>query len=268
VSREREHLLTVISSSRTQSTKKESTMQETFYSKTQTHLSHKFFLSYPIAEMNTSLSNTTIFAPKLSFIRSSLFLLHRTQIQNPIICARKAQQPVICARKRRRRNGSQRLTRYALELISIMASKINILPQPLDLVIGEIGCGDGNGAGVWLWKVFGGGGFDGWRRKGKIKMLLLGFLLIFGLGLLFGKELERNVLCGCLGIGLLDVVLIQWWGKRRSKDWVLGFCVGGVLMGFGLRREQMQKWVERVRVCPPMMEVGRRRRRGKVGRSL
>ncbi|KAE8010180.1 hypothetical protein FH972_006570 [Carpinus fangiana] len=123
-----------------------------------------------------------------------------------------------------------------------MASKTNILPQPLDLVIGEIGCGDGNGGGgVWFWKVFGGGGFGGWRRKRKRNMLLLGFLLIFGLGLLFGKE--------------------------RSKDWVLGFFIGGVLMGFGLRREQVQKWVERVRVCPPMMDIGRRRR-GKGGRAL
>jgi hypothetical protein len=32
--------------------------------------------------------------------------------------------------------------------------------------------------------VFGGGGFRGWRRKRKRNMLLLGFLLIFGLGLL------------------------------------------------------------------------------------
>jgi hypothetical protein len=85
----------------------------------------------------------------------------------------------------------------ALELISIMASKSNILPQPLDLVIGEIGCGDGNGGGgVWFRKVFGGGGFREWRRKRKRNMLLLGFLLIFGLGLLFGKEVERSVLCG------------------------------------------------------------------------
>jgi hypothetical protein len=52
------------------------------------------------------------------------------------------------------------------------------------------------GEGVWFWKVFGGGGFGGWRRKRKRNMLLLGFLLIFGLGLLFGKEVERNVLCG------------------------------------------------------------------------
>jgi hypothetical protein len=102
-----------------------------------------------------------------------------------------------------------------------MASKINILPHSLDLVIGEIGRGDGNGGGgEWFSMVFGGGGFDGWRRKRKRKMLLLGFLLIFGLGLL---------------------LYYFWLGKRRSKDWVLGFCVGGVLMGFGLRREQVQK---------------------------
>ncbi|KAC6772887.1 hypothetical protein FH972_027248 [Carpinus fangiana] len=55
-----------------------------------------------------------------------------------------------------------------------MASKTNSLPQPLELVIGEIGCGDGNGGGgVWFWKVFGGGGFRGWRRKRKRNMLLL-----------------------------------------------------------------------------------------------
>ena len=78
-----------------------------------------------------------------------------------------------------------------------MASKTNILPQPLDLVNGEIDCGDGNGGGgVWLWKVFGGGDFGGWRRKRKRNMLILGFLLIFGLDLLFGKEVERNVLFG------------------------------------------------------------------------
>ncbi|KAK7837636.1 hypothetical protein CFP56_021047 [Quercus suber] len=56
-----------------------------------------------------------------------------------------------------------------------MASKLKILPQPLDLVIAEIGGGDGNGGGFWFWKVFGGGGFDGWRRRRK-RNRNLGFL--------------------------------------------------------------------------------------------
>jgi hypothetical protein len=73
----------------------------------------------------------------------------------------------------------------ALELISIMASKTNILPQPLDLVIGEIGCGDGNGGGVSdFGRCLEEEAFVGGEGKRKRNMLLLGFLLIFGLGLL------------------------------------------------------------------------------------
>ncbi|GMY35576.1 hypothetical protein FCV25MIE_30818 [Fagus crenata] len=214
--------------------------------------------------MNNSLYRPTTFAPTFSFIRSSLFLSHQTQIQNSIIYARKTQTPVICARRNKRRNGSQRSTRFMLQLITIMASKF-ILPHPLDLVIGEIGGGDGNGGGgVWFWKVFGGGGFDGWRRrKRKInrKLLIFGFLVICGLGLClwFGKELESNVVCGVLGFGIIGAALIQWLEKIGAKDWVLGFCVGGVLMGLGLRRGEMQRWVERVGACSPIMQIKKKK---------
>ncbi|KAB1202186.1 hypothetical protein CJ030_MR8G009795 [Morella rubra] len=148
-----------------------------------------------------------------------------------------------------------------------MASEVNILPPPLNLVVGEIGGGDRNGGAVWFWKIFGGGSFDGWSSKRKRKALLLGFLGICGLGLLFGKELERNVLGGFLGFWLLGRFLIQWWEKRRTKDWLLGFCLGVVFVGLGLKKDQMQNIVERIMVCSPMMDVGRRGRR-KGGRGL
>ena len=235
-------------------------MQQLIHFKTHSHLSRKIIRSYPVCKMSTSLYNTTKFAPNSSFIHSSLLHSHQTQVQNSIIYTRKVQTPVICARRSKRRNGSQRSTRFILQLITTMASKLKILPQPLDLVIAEIGGGDGNGGGFWFWKVFGGGGFDGWRRRRKRNrnLLILGFLVICGLGfLLFGKELQlqSNVLSKVLGFGLIGAVLIQWCENRGAKDWIFGFCVGGVLMGLGLRMEEMQKWVERVRVCSPIMQV-------------
>lgn len=235
-------------------------MQQTLYFKTH-QSSNGFLLSYPIAIMPTSLYNTAIFAPKLFFTRSSILASHPTHIQNPIICARKTDKLVIYARKNKRRNGSQISKKLLFGLIAIMASKTKILPQPLDLVVGEIGHLDGNGVAVWFWKFFGGGGFDGRRRNNKRKSMLLVFSVICGLAFLFGKELERNVLCGFSVLGLLGVLSIQWSGKRKTKDWVLGFCLGGALVGLGLRRGEMQKWVERLRVCSPIMVVGRRRGR-------
>ncbi|KAL0013478.1 hypothetical protein SO802_000547 [Lithocarpus litseifolius] len=229
-------------------------MQQPIHFEPHSHLSRKPIRSYPVCKMNTSLYNTTKFAANSSFIHSSLLLSHQTQMQNSIF-----QTPVICARRSKRRNGSQRSTRFILQLITTMASKLKILPQPLDLVIAEIGGGDGNGGGFWFWKVFGGGGFDGWRRRRKRNrnLLILGFLAICGLGFLFGKELQlqSNVLGGVLGFGLIGSVLIQWCENRGAKDWIFGFCVGGVLMGLGLRKEEMQKWVEKFRVCSPIMQV-------------
>jgi hypothetical protein len=74
-------------------------------------------------------NSTHFFSPSLSLVFFPIFSL-TTSFSS--ICARKAKQPGICARKSKRRNGSQILMRFALELILIMASKTNILPQPLE----------------------------------------------------------------------------------------------------------------------------------------
>lgn len=178
-------------------------------------------------------------------------LSHKTHIQKPIICAK----------KNKRKSGSQRLTRFILESIPIIASNLKILPQPLDQVIGEFG-GGGDGGGIGFLKGFGGGGgFDGWRRRRRGKNNL-GFLVVCGLALYFGIELKSEVFWWVLGLGfgLFGVVFVKGW-KRGVKDWVLGLCWFGVLVGLGLRREEMQKWVERFRVGSPVLEIVRKRKR-------
>jgi hypothetical protein len=68
--REKKHLQTVISSSRTQSTETEGEHNAGDHLLQNPNLSHKFVFSYPTAEMNSSsLCNTNVVLPKLSFIR-------------------------------------------------------------------------------------------------------------------------------------------------------------------------------------------------------
>ncbi|THF98738.1 hypothetical protein TEA_017810 [Camellia sinensis var. sinensis] len=100
-----------------------------------------------------------------------------------------------------------------------MASHLNILPQPLALAIREFGGGNGGGDGFW--KAFGWGGFDGWRRKRQKKLGLFGFVIACGLS-------------------------VNGW-RRGVKDWILGFCFCAVLVGFGLRREILQRWAKGLR---------------------
>ncbi|KAJ6694289.1 hypothetical protein OIU85_005016 [Salix viminalis] len=98
-----------------------------------------------------------------------------------------------------------------------MASDLNILPEPLGLVIEE----------------FSGGG---------------------------GGKLKIDVISGVLVLSLLGAVLIKGF-KRGIKDWVLGFCFFGVLLILGLKKGEMQKWVERCRVRSPVLVLLKGKRR-------
>ncbi|KAF2285919.1 hypothetical protein GH714_008965 [Hevea brasiliensis] len=150
------------------------------------------------------------------------------------------------------------------KLVSFVASNPKILPGPLDLVVAELGGGGGGGLGFW--KVFGDGSSDGWRRKGKTSLGLFGVLTVCGLGLLFGRELKSDLLCGVFALGFLVTLLIRGY-RRRIKDWVLGLCFVGVLLGLRLRREDTQHWVQWLRVCPTVsggLLKGKRRNRGRV----
>ncbi|CAB4285287.1 unnamed protein product [Prunus armeniaca] len=213
----------------------------------------------PIVTTNTSIQNA-IFVPKSPVFSVSLSLCHEIQIQKQIVCAR----------KNKRRAGSLRLPRLLRQLMPVVVSNLKILPQPLDLVIEEICSGDGNGGGLGIWKGFGGGGgFDGFGRKRNRKLFLLfllyGILVISGLGLLFGSEVESNVLCCGLGFGLSGVAMVQWW----EKIGIFAVFFGGVLVGFGFKREELKKWGLKLRACYPIIETltwRTRRRRRRSGR--
>ncbi|EXB23272.1 hypothetical protein L484_001969 [Morus notabilis] len=152
------------------------------------------------------------------------------------------QNPIICARKRRKRINSDKSTRFLINLISVVASSLKILPQPLDLVLEEIGGGDGTAGG--------GGGLGFWKGFG------------------WGGEIESNAFWWGLGLGPFGVALIQWWEKTGGvQAWVLGLCLWSFLVGLTFRREELQKWLARFRVTIPLVDTVRRRmRRGKRGR--
>ncbi|XP_068341528.1 uncharacterized protein [Pyrus communis] len=212
--------------------------------------------SHPFVKTKTSLPSN-LFAPKSPIFTIPLSLYHQIQTHNPILCAR----------KNKRRNGSQRLTRLLLQLMPAIVSNFKILPEPLDLVVEEFCSGDGSGGGLGIWKGFGGGG-DGFGRKGKRKSLLLfllyGVLVICGLGLLFGGDVESNVVFCGLGFGLSGVAMVQWWDKIG----IFAIFFGGVLVGLGFQREELQKLGLKIGAfCPAMETVTRRtRRRRRSGR--
>ncbi|KAK6243102.1 hypothetical protein QUC31_009511 [Theobroma cacao] len=230
-------------------------MQKTLQFKPQfLHLENNLIFN-PFLETTLSLQSFNCSSKSPIFTPSGLFS-HKTQIQKPIICARKS----------RRRYGSERSTKFVLELISILASNLKILPQPLDLVVESLVGADGGG--LEFLNGFKGGSFTGWRRRTRRtnwKKILgfLGFLGFCVLCLLFGKELRSELLFGGLGFGFFLIALIKEW-RRGLKDWIFGFCCVAVLVGLGLRGNEAMKWIKQTKVSSssPMVENVRRGKRG------
>nr|XP_016466464.1 PREDICTED: uncharacterized protein LOC107789203 [Nicotiana tabacum] len=161
------------------------------------------------------------------------------------------QKPIASMRKHKRQSGFVRSTKIMLESAYFIASKLNILPEPLDSIIREFGGGNGGGFRFWS-----GHGFDGWRRRKKINWGFWVFLVICGVGwwLILAKELEIDVFWGGLSLTLFGFSVNVW--KRRVSDWALGFCCCAALLGF-LLREDLQKRVGFFGT----MKIARRRKR-------
>ncbi|KAB5529329.1 hypothetical protein DKX38_019410 [Salix brachista] len=228
-------------------------MSRAIHFKPQPLLSKPSLLLNPFGEITYTDPKSKKIAFKAHIFHSPLLLSHRNHVQKPIICAR----------KNKRGSGYQKLIKILPKIVTFMASDLNILPEPLGLVIEEFYGGGGGGGNLGFWKGFGGGRFDGWGRKGKMNSGFLGFLVVSGLGLilfLFGGKLKIDVISGVLVLSLLGAVLIKGF-KRGIKDWVLGFCFFGVLLILGLKKGEMQKWVERCRVCSPVLVLLKGKRR-------
>lgn len=161
---------------------------------------------------------------------------------------------IICARKNRRRFGSQRWRKLILDLSSIAAINLKILPPLLDLVIGELSGGDGGGQRFW--RSIGREAFGGSRKRRKRNKNLgiwvsLGFLILC---LLLSKELKIEVVFGILGFGFFGNFLIKE-RKRGLKDLVSALCCIAVLVGLVYRGEEALKFAKKIRVSSPMVEM-------------
>ncbi|XP_010278177.1 PREDICTED: uncharacterized protein LOC104612456 [Nelumbo nucifera] len=172
---------------------------------------------------------------------------------------------IVAARRNRRRTASrwQRSSRVALQCVSLIASNLKMIPEPLDFIIRE-GFGGGNGGGLGFLKGLGGGGFDGWGRRRSRWHSRFGLLGLLGacalvLLLVLAKELDT-----CFGLGVVNFVLLGFlirdW-KAEIKGWVLGFCSCALMVLCGLRREELQKCVKNFRVHSPIMGMIKSKRR-------
>lgn len=147
-----------------------------------------------------------------------------------------------------------------------IASRLKIVPEPLDYLIREFGVGGANGGGGGFrafWKGSGWGGFDGWgrRRKKKRGMEFLGILVISGIGfwLVLARQLDADVFLGfVMGLVVFGLSLDGW--RNGIKDWTLGFCCGSFLVGLVLTREDFQRGAKSFGATI----LSKRRRKGRV----
>lgn len=208
-------------------------MPQTLQFKSHFLLSNHSLFFNPVVETYTFVQNPG-FATKLPFFRCSFSQLHKTHIQKAIVCAKRT----------KRRSGYQRSTRLVLQLVSILASNLKILPQPFDLFIEEFNGGDGGGPGFW--KGFGGGGFSWWKRRRKGNLGFLVSLVILGsLFLYSGRGFRSDIF-----VGLFGIILIKGF-KKNVQNWIFGLCCFGALMSLRLRREEAMKLIHEFRVCAP-----------------
>lgn len=190
----------------------------------------------------------------LSISRFSVSISHRTQFQSL----------VLCAKKRKKRVGYRRITRFLFNSMSLLPPNLQILTQPLDLVIADLGGvdgGGGRGGGLGFWR--GWGRFDGWRRK-KNRVPILVFvcviLWIYGFCKISGIEIKSELVLKVLGLCLFGVTIVREL-KREARFLVFGFLCFVASLVFGFKKEHLVKLASRVRSSSSVLLSNRRSRR-------
>ncbi|XP_028787317.1 uncharacterized protein LOC114743281 [Neltuma alba] len=161
----------------------------------------------------------------------------------------RVQQPVICARKTGRRGGSHSSKKLMLELASMVALNLNILPQPLNSLIGEFAQRDGKGILSELQRVLRGGVLNGWRRKKQSSGKQSWFILLLVCGSLMCwkiMELDMFLMVSCFS--LVGLSIIQLWRRKAFKEWILGSLFGIVLLSCKIGKGEMKFVVERLKI--------------------
>ncbi|EOA21525.1 hypothetical protein CARUB_v10001930mg [Capsella rubella] len=192
----------------------------------------------------------------LSLSRVSVSISHRTQLQSLVLCAKKRNKGV----------GYRRIiTRFLFNSLSLLSP--DLLPQPLDLVIADLGGVDGGGGGrggggLGFWR--GWGRFDGWRRKRNrvpILVFVCVVLWVYGFCRVSGIEVKSELVLKVLGVCLFGVTMVKEL-KREARFLVFGFLlcfIASLVLGF--KRESFVKLASRVRSCSSVLCNKRSRRR-------
>lgn len=199
--------------------------------------------------------------PPLPFPTSKINI--NSRLHNSI-SFRLSHQPIICAR---RQGWSQSSNRKMLQLASTVAFNLKILPEPFNSLVGEIARGDSNGDRPEyriLNRLVGGcRGKLTMRRKRKGKKLVsLVFVLTCVAGLWSWRVSEFDLFLRSLLFCLVGVSSIRLWrGNKAIKDWFLGFFLGIIfMMSFGLGKEDVKFWVQKLRTCSPVAQIAMRNR--------
>ncbi|XP_051144140.1 uncharacterized protein LOC127260451 [Andrographis paniculata] len=154
-----------------------------------------------------------------------------------------APKPIVCVAKKRNRNEVGRSAKLIIGSACIIASKLRLFPEPVELILREFGGGNGGRNGIW--NRFGGGGYgsNGGNSR-RMKFKILGILVIsvvaVGFWSVIGKELgfDADAFLGGLGLFLLGLSVGVW--KSGARDWILGFCCCAVVM-LASKRDKFRK---------------------------
>ncbi|KAL1198044.1 hypothetical protein V5N11_018327 [Cardamine amara subsp. amara] len=191
-------------------------------------------------------------SPRLSSIsRVSVSTSHRTQFQSL----------VICAKRKKKRVEYRRISRFLFNSLSLLSPNLQILQQPLDLVITELGGVDGGGGGLGFWR--GWGGFDGWRKKSNrvpILVFVCVILWIYGFCKISGKEIKTDQVLKVLWLCLFGVTMVKEL-KREARFLVFGFLCFIASLVIGFKKENFVKLASVIRSYSSVLFCKRRRRR-------
>ncbi|KAJ4900679.1 hypothetical protein Rs2_14630 [Raphanus sativus] len=206
-----------------------------------------FHLIHPQSPRLSSISPLSVSLPSIP---------HRTQFQSLVLCARR--------RKKRAGQGIS-ARRFLFKSLSLLSTKLGILPQPLDLIIADLGggvdggCGGGGGGGR------GWGRFDGWRRKRNrvpILILVCVMLWICGYCKVSGKVIKSDEVLKVLGACLLGISLVKELKREATSLFFVFLCLSVV---FGFKKESFVKLASQVRsCCSSSVLLSKRRSRRRV----
>lgn len=189
-----------------------------------------------------------------SISRVSVSISHRTQFQSL----------VICAKRRKKRVQYRQITRFLFNSLSLLYPNLQILPQPLDLVIADLGGvdgGGGRGGGLGFWR--GWGGFDGWRKKrNRVSILVFVCVILWIVGFckISGKEIKSDQVLKVLGLCLFGVTMVKEF-KREAKFLGFGFLCFIASLVFGFKKENFVKLASGIRSYSSVLCKRRSRRR-------